>query len=60
MPLRRSDAPSRVKTMNRPSGVVMMSFTRRVLTTSESVTTGASGLLMSIVYMRSPPLPVPR
>ena len=39
MPFFRSAAPSRVKTRYLPSGVVMMSLTRRVLATIESVTT---------------------
>jgi hypothetical protein len=38
----------------------MMSFTRRVFSTIESVTTGFAGSLMSTVNMRSPPEPVPR
>ena len=57
MPFLRSAAPSRVKTRNLPSGVVMMSFTRRVLATIESVTHGFAGSLMSIVYITSPPPP---
>jgi hypothetical protein len=60
MPFFRSLAPSRVKTRNLPSGVVMTSFTRRVFAMIESVTTGAAGLLTSIVYMTSPPPPEPR
>ena len=57
MPFFRSDAPSRVKTIVPPSGVVMMSLTRRVLVTIESVTTGFAGSEMSIAYIRSPPAP---
>ena len=60
MPFFRSAAPSRVKTRNFPSGVVMMSFTRRVLATIESVTTGLAGLLISMAYITSPPRPEPR
>ncbi len=60
MPFLRSLAPSRVKTRNLPSGVVMMSFTRRVLLTVESVTVGFAGSLMSIAYITSPPRPEPR
>jgi hypothetical protein len=59
-PLRRSAAPSRVCTRNLPSGVVMMSFTRRVFATSESTTNGDAGFEMSIVYITSPPPPEPR
>ncbi len=60
IPFLRSLAPSRVKTRNLPSGVVITSFTRRVLETTESVTTGLAGLEMSIAYITSPPLPDPR
>ena len=60
IPFLRSDAPSRVKTSVFPSGVVITSLTRRVLVTTESVTTGFAGSLMSIAYIRSPPRPVPR
>ena len=60
MPFFRSEAPSRVKTRNLPSGVDMTSFTRRVLEMIESVTVGFDGSLMSIAYMTSPPLPLPR
>jgi hypothetical protein len=60
MPFFRSAAPSRVKTMNLPSGVDITSLTRRVLSTRESVTTGAAGLLTLTAYSTSPPLPLPR
>jgi len=48
-PFFRSAAPSRVKTRNFPSGVVITSFTRRVLATMESVTTGFAGSAISMV-----------
>ena len=60
MPFLRSLAPSRVKTRNFPSGVVITSFTRRVLVMTESVTVGLDGSLMSIAYSTSPPEPEPR
>ena len=44
MPFFRSEAPSRVKTRNLPSGVVITSLTRRVLVMIESVTTGLAGI----------------
>ena len=60
MPFLRSDEPSRVKTRNLPSGVVITSLTRRVLVMIESVITGLAGSLMSIAKSTSPPPPLPR
>src|SRR5688572_7817961 len=54
MPFFRTEEPSRVSTPNFPSSVVMTSLIPRASTTTESVMTGAAGLLTSTAYIRSP------
>ena len=48
MPFLRVEAPSRVRTPYLPSSVVMTSLIPRASTTTESVITGAAGLLTSM------------
>ena len=48
IPFFRVEAPSRVRTPNFPSSVVIRSFTARASTTTESVMTGAPRLLRSM------------
>ncbi len=57
IPLRRSEASSRVITATVPAAFTLTSFTTRASTITESVSTGADGFDTSQAYIRLPKQP---